>query len=576
MFTVLYACNDDVLDIQDISNYNPDLVWNDENLAMAYLTNIYPMFGNHSATSETRSQQLTGIFFYDGRVTITNGNEKNWNYSRIRLLNQAIVDVESGNLKQSVKDNIVGQALFMRAYTYFNMLVYHGGVPYIKVPQDRYKDDLYVTRNTSAECFQYIIEDLDKALELLPETISKTSGDYGKIDGSFALAFKAKVLLQKASPQFNPSNKWNNSFWADAYSVNKKAYTDLSARGYALTSNYKDAFMTDGNSEVVFAVINSYPNKSRYLGIRAGSESRGPAGATPTWEFVKEFPMKDGKLYNDPTSAYFKSDDDFMQAFWENRDPRFDQSVVCSGALWELSGKKGRRQYTALGVAHELDDFGVNPAAGINSENLGRYSGFFIRKFVDNSLLQSEVLNYDIDYNVMRFAEVMLNYAEAANETGNSGEALDMLYQIRQRAGIEPGANNKYGITATTREEIREAIIAERNIEFCFEGHRYWDLRRLRMLDRLDAKTKHGLESIAKNADNTDMPISEARIKANDYELTEADFKYSELQVPASGVQVTTIPDTYYFYPIQQSNIDLNEKIEQNNNWGGTFNPTLE
>ncbi len=159
---------------------------------------------------------------------------------------------------------------------------------------------------------------------------------------------------------------------------------------------------------------------------------------------------------------------------------------------------------------------------------------------------------------------------------GKSDVALSILKEIRKRAGIEAGADGKYGIVATTREKIREAILAERNIEFCFEGHSFWDLRRLRMLDRLDGKTKHGVEAIALNADGTEMPISEAKTKAGNNELTEKDFNYDVMQIPFTGVKVTSVPEKYYFFPIKQSVIDLNSKIEQNSNWGGTFNPTLE
>ena len=286
--------------------------------------------------------------------------------------------------------------------------------------------------------------------------------------------------------------------------------------------------------------------------------------------------MKDGKLYNDPTGKYYTTDDNFLQGYWKNRDPRFDKSIVWNASVYEVSNKKGNRQYTSLGVADVLDDFGVNPKAGTNSTNLDNYSGFFIRKGSDLSLLQSEVQQYDIDYIVMRFAEVMLNYAETANETGKSDVALSILKEIRKRAGIEAGADGKYGIAATTREEIREAILVERNIEFCFEGHSFWDLRRLRMLDRLDGKTKHGVEAIALNPDGTEMPIAEAKTKAGNKELTEKDFKYGILQIPFTGVKVTSVPEKYYFFPIKQSVIDLNSKIEQNSNWGGTFNPTLE
>lgn len=574
---MMTSCNN-VLDIEDINNYNPELVWNDANLANAYLANIYPMFGNWSTGADSYSQQLAGIQFYQDRITISNGEFKLWNYSRIRLINQAIIDVNKGSLSQEIKDEIIAQALFMRAYTYFEMVRYHGGVPYLTVPQDRYEDDLFVARNSTKECFDFIIKDLDDAIAKLPAQISKSSANYGKIDGSFAKAFKAKVLLHKASPQFNPSNPWNNQYWNEAYEHNKKAYDDLKAGGYRLADNYADIALIEKGPEVVFAVINSYPNKTANWdhGVRPGSESRGPASAVPTWEFVQEFPMADGKLYTDPTSKYHKSEAAFLQNFWENRDPRFNQSVVWNAKVYEVSGKSGKRQYTSLGIAHELDDYGINPKAGVNSTNLDRYTGFFVLKNSLLKLAQAEVQQYDLDYVLMRYAEVMMNYAETANETGKPEEALDILIQIRKRAGIEPGADNKYGIKATTREEIREAIIAERNIEFCFEGHRFWDLRRLRMLDRLDGKTKHGVEAIAILPNGQEMSMSEARTKADKYELVEGNFKYSTLQVPRAGVKVSVVPEHYYFFPIHQDVLDRNKSLVQNNNWGGTFNPTME
>ena len=170
----------------------------------------------------------------------------------------------------------------------------------------------------------------------------------------------------------------------------------------------------------------------------------------------------------------------------------------------------------------------------------------------------------------------MLNYAEAANEMGDMTTALEILRQIRERAGITPGNDGNFGIQVGSREQIREAILAERNIEFCFEGHRFWDLRRLRMLDRLDGTTKHGVESIAIDEDGSEMPLVEARSLASAYELTEEDFKYSILQVPRSGVKVSVVPETYYFFPIQKAVLDRNPNLEQNEGWGGTFDPTLE
>ena len=575
---VLSSGCSDLLEIEDIEHYSPELVWGDENLANAYMANLYGMFGNWETGADRTSQQIAGITWYADRITISNDDYKDWNYSRIRLINQAIQDISDGGLDQEVKDNIIGQALFMRAYSYFNMVMYHGGVPYVKVPQDRYEDDLFVARNTTAECFDFLVEDLDQAISLLPESIDPGSTDFGKIDGSFALAFKAKVLLYKASPQFNPSDPFDNAYWSEANAVNKEAYEKLGALGYGLVDQYSDIALDEANRETVFSVINSYPNKSANwdYGVRPGSESRGPASACPTWEFIQEFPMLDGKLYNDPTGDYHMSDEEFLQNYWKNRDPRFDQSIVWNGKVYEVSGKAGKRQYTSLGIAHELDDFGINPKAGINSTNLDRYTGFFILKNSMLNLTQPEVQQYDVDYVLMRFAEVMLNYAETANETGDMGIAMNILKEIRERAGILPGANGNFGISAANREEMREAILAERNIEFAFEGHRFWDLRRLRMLDRLDGATKHGVEAIAINENGTELSLAQGRELASSYSLTETDFKYQVLQVPRSGVQSSVLPETYYFFPIQKAVLDRNNQLEQNVGWGGTFDPTLE
>lgn len=577
MISVSISCKK-VLDIENVSSYSPEKVWNDANLANAYMANIYSVFGNWNTGADSRSDQLAGVPFYPDAVNITAGGLGNWDYGRIRLINQALLDVAKGSLPTTDKNDILGQAYFLRAYVYFGMVATHGGVPYIQIPQDRYTDDLDVPRNSTKECFDLMVKDLDQAIAMLPKKISSTSANWGKIDGNFALAFKAKLLLYKASPQFNPSNPWDNTFWADAYSTNKLAYEDLKGQGFMLVDNYSDIALTERNPEVVFSVINKFPNKVANWdnGTRPGSLSRGPAGSCPTWNFVKAFPMKDGKLYNDPTSAYYKTEEQFLKSYWENRDPRFDKSFLWNGKAYPVSGKvDGYRQYTALGVAPALDNFGINPNSTDKSENGNRYTGLFILKNGRLDLKQEQVEQYDTDYVLMRFAEVMLNYAEAANETGHPAEALDILKQIRKRAGLEPGAASDYGITATSREQIRKAIMDERNVELCFEGHRFNDLRRWRMFSVLNNVPKYGIEAIAIAADGSETPISEAAALAKANQLKENNFKYVVLQIPRTGVQLNVLPDKYYFAPISQSILGKTKKLEQNKDWGGTFDPTL-
>ena len=574
----------DTLDIDNLESYDESMVWGDLNLATAYVNNLYAeTFGNWSYSADSNSEQLTGMPWKLGTITETGGDYKKWTYTEVRHINEGIKRLEnSTELDKEKASNLLGQAYFMRAYTYYFMVLHHGGVPYIKEPQDKDKDDLFVKRNSTAECFQYMIEDLDKAISLLPEKNAASSAEYGRIDQCFAKAWKAKTLLLKCSPQFNPKNPYNNAYWAEAYAAAKEAYEFCVNHGVALTPDYADIWLKEKGPEVVFPVVNSNPNKTVYYetGLRPASVSRGTNANNPTWEFVKAFPMKDGKQFDDPTGAYYVANEaELMKSFWKNRDPRFKEVIMSNGDLYPVAGKpSGYRQYNALGISSGDDQYGINPAAHTNAVNNDVYSGFYQMKGADNSLTQANILTYDIDFILMRFAEVMFIYAETANENGHSDVAIEMLKQIRKRAGIEAGADGLYGLKVGSQEEIRKAILDERNIELCFEGHRFWDLRRTRNMMQLKGQTKHGLEAIPVNADGSDMDLAEAKKKADKFELTTGDFRYSVLQIPfnPNAEKEFIIDESYYFFPIQKVNLDENPNLEQNNNWGGTFNPTME
>ncbi len=584
IITLFSGCSK-VLDIEDLENFDAGQVWNDERVANAYLANIYSVFGNWTAGSDRRSDQLSGIFFPLNAINVTNGasttmtNGVNiWNYTTIRLINQGIVDIDAGTLSDDVKNSFKAQAYFLRAYTYFQMVSSYGGVPYITLPQNKDTDELDVPRNSTKECFEFIIQDIDRALVHLPGNIASSESNWGRINGAFAKAFKARVLLYKASPQFNPTNPWDNAYWQDAYDATKLAYEELGALGYKLVENYSDIALREKNEEIIFPVINQFPGKTSAWdnGVRPGSHSRGPASACPTWEMIKAFPMRDGKAYNDPTGAYTVTESQLLQSYWKNRDPRFEKSVVWNAKDYPVAGTRtGYKQYTSVGIAEALDSYGVNPNAAERSTNLTTYTGFFILKNSKLSLTQAQVEQYDVDFVLMRFGEVMLNYAEAANEAGHSNEALTILKLIRSRAGIEPGTDSNYGLTAATREQVREAIMQERNIELCFEGFRFNDLRRWRRFDILHNQPKWGVESIAIRTDGSEMSLSEAKEKGDNSELTEDNFKYSLLRVPQIGENVNIMPETYYFYPIPLNIIGKTKNLKQNIDWGGTFDPTL-
>lgn len=575
------SCN--TLDIDNLTSYDETMVWTDVNLATAYVNNLYAeCFGNWDSAADQNSEQLSGIPFYLGTITITGEGYKKWTYKEIRHINVAIQKLEEGMMDEATAHSLLGQAYFMRAYMYYWMVIHHGGVPYITVPQDKDKDDLFVKRTSTPECFDRMIADLDKAISLLPEKIKGGSPDYGRIDQAFAKSWKAKTLLLKASPQFNPKNGYDNKYWSEAYEAAKTAYDFCAAHGAALTENYADIWVREQGPEVVFPVVNSNPNKVSIweYTTRPASISRDKAYHNPTWAFVKSFPMLDGKRFDDPTGKYYVGNEmELLKGFWKNRDPRFERNILYNGAEYPVAGKPGGyRQYNALGLCDPGDQYGVNPAAHVNATNNDIFTGMYIYKASDLTLSQEKVMTYDIDFILMRFVEVMFIYAEAANETGHSDVAVDMLKEIRRRAGIEAGADGLYGLKVGSREDIRKAILDERNIELCYEGHRFWDLRRTRNMMQLKGLTKSGVEAIAVNADGSDMDLNRAKELALKSELKPENFRYVVRQVPytEAAEKEFVIEESFYFFPIQQVNIDENPNLEQNNNWGGTFNPTME
>lgn len=550
-----------ILDVENISAFDPAKVWSDPQLANAYLTDLYAraMPGGWPVNDGGYADETAGLLQQDA-VTSMSGPFKTWPYATIRNINILLTDIDNGSLPDATKNPIKGQAYFLRSWLYFNMVMLYGGVPLIDKPQDL-KDDLFVSRSSTQETFDFIEADLQKAASLLPDKY--IGDDRGRADKAATLAFLGRVLLFKASPQFHPANPYSNAGWQKAYDATKQAKETLEALGYGLYPNYAGIWSKEnkGNSEAVLSVVFKKPNRTNGRqedAVRPLSESKNATGADqPIWEAVEAFPMKDGYLPG--TSPNYTYD---IQMYWQARDPRFYANVVYNGAVYELSNKAGRRQYTAKGIATNEDMFGPG--------QLFNRTGFYARKGMDPSLLQATVYDNETDWIEIRFAEVLLNYAEAANETGHAPEALAVLKQIRSRAGIEPGAAQVYGLApGMTTNQLRDAIYIERRIEFMYEGKRFSDLRRARKLNVINGMSKHGLLATLKAGKDPAAGVT--------YALLPEDFTYSVLPLLSNGTNVMSAPDTYYFFPIPKAEIDKNPKLVQNTGWdGGTFNPALE
>ena len=213
----------------------------------------------------------------------------------------------------------------------------------------------------------------------------------------------------------------------------------------------------------------------------------------------------------------------------------------------------------------------------IQGEGYYTRTGNYCRKGIMEELPSTQVTLNDIDWPEIRYAEVLFNYAESANETGKTGDALDVLKAIRKRAGILAGTDGMYGLKpAMTREEMRTAILDEKRVEFMFEGHRFWDLRRHRMFGTyLNGMRKYGIMAMTVNGHLREQITPDDIAKANSFQLLPEDFTYSIEEQITNGPKQMVMPDKYYFFPIQLVNINQNANLKQNKDWGGDFNPEL-
>lgn len=546
LFASLFQTGCDILDKKDLSAVTEEDVWTDKSYATAYLDKLYrdnlPEWDAFVSGNSDESGGGDAIMY--GQLTTSSIDV--WYYTNIRNINILFKNLDESPIADDVKISLKAQASVLRAWKYFQMVRVYGGIPMIKMPQDL-DDDLYVTRNKTSECIAEIVADLDYAIDNLPW--KWTGNDEGRITKAAALALKGRVLLYYASPQFNPSNDVTR--WEKAYEVNKLAVEELAKNGYRLYPDYANLWFDEMNEEVVFGQRYQEPGRTHMwdAATRPLSEAQNQTGANhPTLEMVESYPMNTG------ISIHESSDYDPL-FFWKNRDPRFTATIAYNSCLWELSGKTGRKQWTYIG-------------SELNSPT---ESGFYCRKAINTSYTPYYTEKSSTDWIEIRYAEVLMNYAECAAELGKQDEAYSVLKQIRQRAGIIPGADQLYGLkSGMSKDDMIDAIMFERKIEFAYEGKRYWDLRRRRLFEKeLNGTKRHGLlsklkvsqEEFDKIKDNVDFDKDYPTYFKDSVVILDKKFDIN-------------FPENYYFYAIPNKHLETNSKLQQTQGWAdGSFNP---
>lgn len=576
-----------VLDKDDLTAVSEKATWDSEILAKAFLDKCYkdnmPVFSSDCAKYSDEGNG--GGDFIHGRLTAvaTAGGPlggpsdapykgEYWMYDKIYTLNVLLKSIDGGSLPETTRNQIKAQALFLRAYQYFQMVKIYGGVPLILTPQNRH-DDLYVTRNTAKECVEQIVQDLDDAAKALPSIWG--AEDFGRITKGAAMAFKGRVLLTYASKQFNPNGE--RSRWETAYNACLAAKNELAGEGQrALHPVYSEIWTQETTSETVITTRFLDPVRTHNFmaGLRPLEFSVGAVGNNqPTLDMALAFPMADGTapgidVNNDGVKEPFDATaTDATGMFWLNRDPRFYDIIVYNGAPYPLNGMPEWFQgcmYTYKGGEDTHSPTGT---------------GFYSCKFSIPEKTATEAKDHgDMDWIEMRYAEVLLNLAECAAEVGNkSDEVYAILKDIRKRAGITPNADGLYGLKANmNQQELIEAVLYERRIELAFEGKRFWDLLRRKIFSDMKGYSRYRIEIQVKGEYASMARRDFIMMIKNDAELmTKNYFKYFTTQKwRIDETYQWDVKDNYYFQGLARRHFEQNPKLQQTIGWeSGDFDP---
>ncbi|WP_207763886.1 RagB/SusD family nutrient uptake outer membrane protein [Flagellimonas pacifica] len=592
MITALFLvqCSNDPLDKRPLGAISPEVVWNDVNLAKGFLNQIYDRaLPSWPVVASQQSDDAEGVnpVMY-GEVS-TDGSIDNYSpsYAIIKDINILLENVGTGEIEVGEQNLMKGQALFFRARLYFELVSLYGGVPLVLTVGDKSDIEvLQVPRNKTSECITQIIADLDEAISLLPDSYENAGSDYGRITKGAALAYKGKVLLHYASEQFDPAQ--DKGRWQAAYDANKEAKDWADANGKGLHSSYSQLWFDESDANPEAIMIKRFAGDETHV-REAGCRpfivgTNGESFDRPTKSLVDAYPMKDGKAITDATSAYTYN----STTLWLNRDPRFAATIAWNGVNWPLNNPEPN-------TTSDLNwSFQENAIESQANDRVTK-TGFYCRKAVDASVEGGAAsLAGTTDWISIRYAEVLLNLAEAANEIGNTAEAYTMLSQIRQRAGIDVGGG-QYGLAAgMDKDQMRDAVMLERRLELVFEGKRSSDLRRRRLYGALLNGTHRKGYRVTRTAafdalDPSgeildDRKALEAGVLSgsidlddptvyNTYFLTEERSVEEMGNVTDDGKAINFL-DIYYFYAIPQDDMGKNPALEQTVGWpGGNFDP---
>lgn len=501
-FFLLMGCGSEgLMDSTDLDELTPDRIYSDVEYTRKVLYDLYGRMREETANNNGSFSRLmdmaTAVGMLDnatddgaGNTTrsgglvpgiqryitsainattnpVTNTHPWTWNYKAIRNANVFLANIANSPMEESEKISSMNQARFLRAYYYHELYRWFGPLVITTEPTDPFAFET-TKRETLQITLKFIVDEFDALSQqgMLPEEWG--DADYGRPTRSVAMAYKARTLLYGASPLSSASGvTWAQAAQAALDMINHSESLGLHELYYDMAEpgkSYTRYFNERKNKENILVNLRAYDDDLYECFPPFNPWNINKELATvPTQWLVDCYDMANGTQpvtgYNadfspiiNPAAGYDE------QNPYANRDPRLAQSMLYHGATW-LKVNKGPQTVDIK-----------------TPEKWG--SGYFLTKFLDDRIDHRDGGLTSMNFIMMRYAEVLLNYAEAVNESADSPDArqkaVTRLNQIRDRAGItKPLVAADYS-QSTLRERIRK----ERRVELCFEEHRFFDIRR--------------------------------------------------------------------------------------------------
>lgn len=600
------SCNDDFLNTKPLTQITSDAIWKDVNLAEAYMFDIYFCFQD-AGFAETMQSSVTdeSLFIHNYGQKMSNeaaynetdlgwfsedrssGHQWGRLYRNIRNCNDFIENVDKADFDASKKQQLKGEAYFLRAYFLHRLTRGYGGVPIISKVTQLGQTDYTLPRNTYTQCIDSIVSDIDKAAVLL-ENFKFANTQKGRATYEACLALKARVLLDAASDLHDEATATAKSSvlsgysnkdllfykkgsrterWTAAKNAAKTLIDNPYNRGLAQFSattvedrakEFQNFFLKE-NVETIFAryFINTKDESGNWP-----ARFNGPSGYhtwggnVPIQELVDDYEMADGSKFDWNNPAH-------NAGIYKNREARFYASIMYDGmqhrprpsdyGVYDPYGQIQTGYYQTDPSQTTVDKYwqGMDTRTGKGEKWNGTYTGYYLKKFIDVNIdPQNE--KAQVPWVFMRYTEVVMNYIEACIELGGAdlNEARSWLNKIRTRAMLPE-------ITSNDQNVLREAYRHERRIEMAFEEQRYWDVRRWMI-----APTVPGI--IGMHGIRVEATIKPGQTGQAIYKRDENIYKYTYTKLDLSAVEARQWKDKCYFLPIHRDEMNRNDKLIQN------------